>query len=76
MRPLWVAFPEDERTWAMEAQFLAGADLMVVPVTKQGATSASVYFPGAHPWYDAKDGTVYAGGTDASVAAPLEKVRP
>jgi alpha 1,3-glucosidase len=74
MRPMWVAFPEDTKVWDMERQFMAGPDLMVVPVTAQGATTQAVYFPGRAPWYDAADGTQYAGATDATVAAPIEKV--
>ena len=74
MRPLWVAYPDDPRTWDMEKQFLAGGDLLVVPVTSQGATSVAVYFPGAAPWYDVADGTAYKGATDATVAAPIEKI--
>lgn len=74
MRPLWVAYPDDPRTWDMEKQFLAGGDLLVVPVTAQGATSVSVYFPGVAPWYDVAEGKAYKGSTDATVAAPIDKI--
>ncbi len=53
MRPMWIAYPNDEKTWELDKQFLAGADLLVAPVYTQGATSRAVYFPGAAPWCDA-----------------------
>ena len=79
MRPLWVAHPSDARTWDMDKQFMAGGDLMVAPVYKQGATSVAVYFPTlgaelAAPWYDVFTGKTHAAGTDATIDAPIEKI--
>jgi len=74
MRPLWVAYPNDEKTWDMDKQFMAGGDLMVAPVYTQGATSQSVYFPGSAPWFDVLDGMQHAGGTTATVDAPIDKI--
>jgi len=75
MRPMWVAFPSDESTFAMESQFMAGADLMIVPVAKQGATSVAVYFPGQEPWYDVADGARYEAPRQVgSFAAPIDKI--
>ena len=47
---------------------------MVAPVYKQGATSVAVYFLGSHPWYDVADGTAHAAPSEATVAAPIDKV--
>uniref|UniRef100_A0A7S2J457 Glycosyl hydrolase family 31 C-terminal domain-containing protein n=1 Tax=Haptolina brevifila TaxID=156173 RepID=A0A7S2J457_9EUKA len=59
----------------MEKQFMAGGDLMVVPVTTQGATSVSVYFPGSEPWYDVADGARYEAPSEMSAfAAPIDKI--
>jgi len=58
----------------MDKQFMAGGDLMIAPVYKQGATSQAVYFPGTEPWYDVDDGAAHAGGTDATVSAPMDKI--
>ena len=74
MRPLWVAYPQDERTWDMDKQFMAGGDLMIAPVYKQGDTSQLVYFPGEAPWYDVIDGQPFAGSSQESVDAPIDKV--
>jgi len=52
MRPLFVDFPDDPEAWASEDQFLFGADLIVAPVTEQGAVERSVYLPSGCAWYD------------------------
>ncbi|XP_071832175.1 neutral alpha-glucosidase AB-like isoform X2 [Apostichopus japonicus] len=46
MRPMWVEFPEDSKTFAMEDQYMIGSSLLVRPITDAGATSVSVYLPG------------------------------
>jgi alpha 1,3-glucosidase len=75
MRPLWVEYPADTATFEIEDQFLAGADLLVKPIIKQGSVSTSVYFPGATTtWYDVDTYEAYAGGKSVSVSAPLEKI--
>jgi alpha 1,3-glucosidase len=74
MRPLWVAYPSDPRTFDMDKQFLSGGDLLVAPVYKQGATSVGVYFPGTEPWYDVASGAAHAAPSDATVDAPIDKV--
>ena len=75
MRPLWYEFPEDSEAIGINDQYFLGPDYLVAPVTKQGATSRSVYFPGRVKWvniFDAKD--VITGGQTKTVAAPLEKI--
>ena len=79
MRPLWVEYPSDPKTWAMDDQWLIGSNLLVKPVSKQGAHHADVYLPpgddGAALWYLARDGTRFAGAPAAQrVDAPLGKI--
>jgi alpha 1,3-glucosidase len=53
MRPMWLEFPTDTSTFAIDDQWMVGDALLVKPVTTQGGTSVSVYLPaGAHVWYD------------------------
>ena len=73
MRPMWVEFPDDPRTWAMEKQYMVGAALLVVPVTARGATSVGAYLP-AGRWYDVDDGKALDGPADRTLAAPLTKM--
>ena len=46
MWPVWFQFPEEEASFAVEDEHLVGDALLVRPVTKPGATSVEVYFPG------------------------------
>ncbi|XP_048884257.1 neutral alpha-glucosidase AB [Brienomyrus brachyistius] len=53
MRPLWVEYPEDAATFTMDDQFLLGRDLLVHPVTEEGARGVTAYLPGrGEVWYD------------------------
>ena len=55
-------------------QYLWGRDVMVAPVLTPSTTSRSVVFP-AGEWVDINDPSkVYAGGTEAIVDAPLERL--
>lgn len=88
MRPMWVQYPTDANTFAIDDQWMVGSDILVKPVVHEGATSVDVYFPagqdcreggdeprGGGLWYDV--GTLLAvrtEGTYLSVEAPLEKI--
>ena len=51
MRPLVLNYPDDPRVWTLGHEFLWGDDLLVAPVTREGATAWPVYLP-AGGWYD------------------------
>jgi alpha 1,3-glucosidase len=73
MRPLFVEYPTDPNTFKIQDSFLLGSDLLVTPVTKEGATSVNVYLPrGA--WYDVYTHQREFGGKTISVNAPLDKI--
>jgi alpha-glucosidase len=74
MRPLWFAYPGDTRASLVDDQFLLGGDLLVAPVLQEGQTSREVYFPKGDAWIDWWDGTRHAAGTQAKVAAPLDRL--
>uniref|UniRef100_A0A8C1ZTZ2 Zgc:171967 n=1 Tax=Cyprinus carpio TaxID=7962 RepID=A0A8C1ZTZ2_CYPCA len=46
MRPLWVEYPDDFATFSIEDEYLIGKDLLVHPVTDEGATGVTAYLPG------------------------------
>ncbi|XP_077995538.1 neutral alpha-glucosidase AB-like isoform X2 [Glandiceps talaboti] len=75
MRPLWVEFPDDTETFAMEDQYMIGDALLVHPITDAGTFSTKVYFPGVNqPWYDVETHQIYTGKQYTSVSAPLSKI--
>lgn len=77
MRALWVEFPKDSNGLATQDEFMVGSALLVHPVTEQGATSVTVYFPGTSTtsWYDVKTGLMASvGGQKSSISVGLESI--
>ena len=73
MRPLFVDFPGDARSWAVEDEFLLGPDILVAPILDAGARGRDVYLPPGS-WSDAWTGTTWEGALQISVEAPLERI--
>ncbi len=56
-------------------EYLWGSEVLVAPVFKKGARSRKVYFPAGDTWINwNKPSQTFAGGTTATVAAPLEEM--
>ena len=73
MRPLVLNYPDDPRVWQLGHEFLWGDDLLVAPVTREGATAWPVYLP-AGGWYDFWSGTRHEGPGGVTLEAPLERL--
>ncbi|MDY3979184.1 MAG: glycoside hydrolase family 31 protein [Tidjanibacter sp.] len=73
MRAMILEFPREEECRDLCDQFMFGGDLLVAPVTEQGATSRSVYLPKGL-WYDYYSGEQLKGGQRIEVDAPLERI--
>lgn len=64
----------DEKYASLADEYLWGDDVLVAPVMQQGAVSRKVVFPEGE-WIDFFNPSQrYAGGTEAEVDAPLEKL--
>lgn len=80
MRSMWMQYPMCEALYDLDDQYLIGSDLLVKPVTKQGATQVMVSFPAVDRWYDVDTLKVYSprtlGQTDQrlDVHVTLEKI--
>ncbi|MFZ0085086.1 MAG: TIM-barrel domain-containing protein [Candidatus Acidiferrales bacterium] len=71
MRALALAYPEDKSLHDSWDEYLFGRDLLVAPVTVEGATSRSVYLP-AGGWMDYNDRkTIYEGGASVTAGGGL-----
>lgn len=69
MQAMSVAYPNDAAAVPLDQQYMFGRNLLVAPITAQGATSKSVYLP-AGDWYDLWNGGRASGaGTKTYVAA-------
>jgi alpha-D-xyloside xylohydrolase len=73
MRPLFLNFPSDQTSWEVEDQFLLGDDLLVAPVTQEGARQREVYLPTGARWRDAWTGAACRSGW-VTAPAPLDTI--
>ena len=71
MRALPIAYPHDELAWAHALQYLLGDDLLVCPVTDEGARSRRCYLP-AGGWVDVWNGSTTTGPVVIDRDAPLD----
>jgi len=67
--------PDDPRAWQAEQSFFLGPSFLVAPVVEAGAASRKVYLPQGE-WVDYWRGTVYPGGQEITVPAPLDGYAP
>ncbi len=71
LRPLVLHYQDDKETWNLNGEFLVGENLLVAPVTEQGATKKMVYLPEGI-WYDFETRKRYEGKQYYLVDAPLD----
>ncbi len=72
-RPLLLEYPADGNVYGREDEFLFGADLLVAPVLREGATLREVYLP-AGEWFDFWTGRRHAGGRSLIVPVGLDSI--
>jgi alpha-glucosidase (family GH31 glycosyl hydrolase) len=71
MRALFIDHPRDPSIWDFPMQYQLGDDLLVSPVTAEGAQTWSTYLPHGR-WVDVWTGEEIAGGTVVERPVPLE----
>ncbi|HYY12410.1 MAG TPA: glycoside hydrolase family 31 protein [Kineosporiaceae bacterium] len=71
LRPMFYAYPGDERAWELDDQYMFGDDLLVAPVLELGARRRDVHLPAGSTWTELSTGTTYDGGQTVTVDAPL-----
>ncbi len=72
MRPLLLEFPQDEKTFNLQDEWLVGDRLLAAPVLTKGG-ARSVYLP-AGGWYDFNTNARINGGQTLSIQAPLDVI--
>ena len=71
IRTMFYEFPDDEKCWELQDQYMFGAKYLVAPVFKLNQFEREVYLP-AGQWKLTSDGTVFDGGQTVKVACPIE----
>lgn len=74
MRPMFVDFKDDAKTWEIEDQFMYGPDILVCPVVEEGQRKREVYLPEGTEWRCAWSGETFAGGSSIEADAPIEQI--
>jgi alpha-D-xyloside xylohydrolase len=74
MRALFLEFPDEAPAWEVSDQFMLGPDVLVAPVTAEGARERDVYLPTSASWLDAWTGEPVAETGWVTAAAPLERI--
>ena len=74
MRPLFYDFPDDQKAWSIEDEYLFGGDVLVAPVLNSGSESRSVYLPEGATWTEYETGIKHQGGSTISVATPIDRI--
>lgn len=72
IRPLFYEFPEDERAWSTETQYMFGDKYLVAPVLEAGKRRARVYLPRGARWRSWEGGETLEGGREVEVGCPIE----
>jgi alpha-glucosidase (family GH31 glycosyl hydrolase) len=73
MRGLLFDWPNDPQIWQVPHQYLLGDDLLIAPVTEQGAEDWTVYVP-AGEWVDAWTSKPVRGPTTMTRSTPLDLI--
>ncbi len=74
MRGLFLDFPRDPNVANIGDEYMFGPDLLVAPVTDQGATERSVYLPAGCDWYNFWTNERVHGGQRIVVPAPIDTI--
>ena len=73
IRTMFYEFPEDEKCWECEDQYMFGPDYLVAPVFEYGARERKLYLP-AGKWENIFTKEVLDGGREVTVAAPVDQI--
>jgi 1,3-alpha-isomaltosidase len=73
LRALLFEAAADERIWSFPEQYFLGDDLLVAPVTEEGARVWPVYLPDGE-WVDPWTGATHRGRAVVERAAPLDRI--
>lgn len=74
MRPPFLFWPKEPRTWTLDDTFFLGPSLYAAPVLRRGVTARAVWFPPGARYVSLLDDAVYAPGQDANVNARVDQL--
>ena len=73
IRTMFYEFPEDEKCWELQDQYMFGPDYLVAPILHLNELERDVYLP-AGTWENVNNGEKIAGGKTVHVLAPIDEI--
>lgn len=73
MRAMFLEFPDDEKCWNLNDQYMFGSELLVAPVLEAKAETRTLYLPEGK-WESLETKEEYEGGQTITVAAPIDTI--
>lgn len=70
-RPLFLHFPDDRSTYAIQDCYLYGPDLLVAPTWQSGSMNRRVHLPAGAEWVHVWSADRHAGGQEVTVETPF-----
>jgi alpha-D-xyloside xylohydrolase len=71
IRPCFYDFPEDEKCWETDEQYMFGPDYLVCPILSPGQSKRSAYLPAGHKWQLTEGSQKFDGGQTVEVESPI-----
>jgi alpha-D-xyloside xylohydrolase len=72
MRPCFYDFPDDERCWDIEEEYMYREKYLCCPIFKLGQRKIKVYLPKGASWGLWSGGTTHSGGQFVEVECPFD----
>jgi alpha-glucosidase (family GH31 glycosyl hydrolase) len=77
VRGTWLEYPEQEKAYEFQHQYLFGAEILVAPITRPGQgqpVTKDIYLPDGDHWYDWFTEEIHAGGQVLGYECPLSRM--
>jgi len=72
MRPMFFDYPDDEKCYTLDDQYMFGPDILFAPILDSGVTEREVYLPKGR-WVRTLDREVFEGGRTVRCTAQLSE---
>lgn len=73
MRPLFYDFPEEEKAWLVEDEYMFGPDVLAAPILYENARQREVYLPKG-TWKNINTDKEYEGQKTYQIDAPIDQI--
>ena len=73
IRTMFFEFPEDEKSWTLQDQYMFGSKYLVAPVLELHQREREVWLPEGN-WKDVNSGEIMEGNRTVRAAAPLDVI--